>query len=115
MEFADRKLVYIAGPYANPDPVWNTHETIKAADAIQDHGTITAFVPHLTLLWHIVVPHDVGHWYTYDLAVLKRCDALYRLEGKSSGADNEVDFACYSGIPVFTDVDELLKWADPGA
>ena len=110
----ERPLVYIAGPYAHPDPVENTHTAIKVADAIQSTGNITAFVPHLTLLWHMVVPHDENHWYDFDLAFLARCDALLRIPGASKGADNEVLYAEKAAIPVFYSSEDLLTWVNDG-
>lgn len=109
--FDRRPLVYVAGPYAHPDPVANTNRAIGIADDLQEFGDVTCHVPHLTLLWHMVRPHDVEHWYAYDLAVLARCDALLRLDGPSSGADNEVLFAQRHDIPVFTSPAALLLWA----
>ena len=109
--FVDRPLVYIAGPYMHPDPVENTHRAIKTADEIQESGLVTTFVPHLTMLWHMVKPHDVDHWYDYDLAILARSDALYRMPGPSTGADNEVLFAQTRDIPVFYTFADLINWA----
>jgi hypothetical protein len=107
----DRAMVYVAGPYVHPDPVENTNTTIRVAESFEITGVITAIVPHLTLLWHLVAPHDPDHWYDYDLAILKRCDALFRIPGQSTGADNEVAYANDHYIPVFHDSDELIKWA----
>lgn len=111
LSFADRPLVYVAGPYVRPDPVENTHKTIATADRLQESGLVTCVVPHLTLLWHMVKPHEPDHWYTYDFAMLARCDALLRLPGDSTGADNEVAFALERGVSVFHDEDHLLSWA----
>ena len=110
---ADRPLVYVAGPYIRPDPVENTHKTIQVAETLHASGLVTAYVPHLSLLWHLVAPHDAEHWYDYDLAILARCDALLRIPGESTGADNEVKFAQdeHHPIPVFYDIDALLAWA----
>ena len=84
----DRPLVYVAGPYTNPDPIRNTHDAIAWGDRINEDGLATAFVPHLSLLWHIVRPHDdVEYWYEFDLSILARSDALFRFPGASSGAD----------------------------
>ena len=81
--FEDRPLVYVAGPYAHPDPVENTHKTIQVADILNHHGAVTAHVPHLTLMWHLVCPHEIQYWYDYDMAVLRRCDALYRIDRRA--------------------------------
>jgi len=109
--YRDRPLVYIAGPYTKPDPVENTTKVIGLASNLVDEGLITPFVPHLTLLWHLVTPRPLEFWYEYDVATLSRCDALFRMPGESTGADREVVFAREHDIPVFTDLDALRDWA----
>jgi len=94
-----KKLIYIAAPYTHPDPVENTHRVIKVAEDIIRAGHIP-YIPHLNLLWHIVVSHPPEFWYTYDLEILKRCDILLRLDGLSEGADREVKFAENHKIPI---------------
>lgn len=98
--------VYIAGPYTNPDPCINTRNAILAAEEVVKLGH-TPFVPHLTHLWHLISPHDIEFWYEYDFKWLLSCDALLRLPGKSTGADNEVSFADKHNIPVFCSIDAL--------
>jgi hypothetical protein len=109
--FDQRPLVYVAGPYTRPDPVQNTHDVIAFASALVDEGLVTPVVPHLTLLWHLVDPRPLDFWYEYDVAILARCDALFRLPGESTGADKEVDYARAHGLAVFTDHAELNDWA----
>ena len=104
------KYIYIAGPYEKPDPVVNTRNTILVADELLNLGFVP-FVPHLTLLWHMVSPHDVPVWYEYDYEWLKKCDAVLRLEGESKGAHNEVILAASLDIPVFFSVEELVSVA----
>lgn len=104
-------LVYVAAPYTRPDPVENTNRLIRAVNRIADDGVVTPFAPHLTLLWHLVEPRPLEFWYAYDLAVLKRCDAVLRLPGDSTGADREVAFAESRSIPVFLEVNALYRWA----
>jgi len=110
MKFYERPLVYIAGPYTHPDPVVNTRNAIIAGDELQETGLVTCFVPHLSLIQHMVAPHDLDHWYEYDLAMLRRCDALLRLTGESSGADKEMAFARAQQIPVFLNAVSLITW-----
>jgi hypothetical protein len=109
--YVDRPLVYVAGPYTNPDPVENTNLIIRFATDLIDEGLVTPVVPHLTLLWHLVVPRPLEFWYAYDVATLARCDGLFRVEGESHGADREVEFAEDRKIPVFTDRAALNVWA----
>lgn len=103
-------LVYVAGPYTHPDPVENTHKAIKFADFLGQCGCVPV-VPHLTLFWHSVTPKPYDHWLAYDLRILERCDALFRMRGESSGADEEVEHAKACGIPVFTNHVLLGEWA----
>ena len=109
--YKDRPLVYVAGPYTRPDPVENTHRVIELASELVNEGLITPLVPHLTLLWHLVSPRPLDFWYEYDIATLARCDAVFRMEGESEGADREVKFAQEAGLPVFTDLGDLREWA----
>lgn len=95
-----KTLVYVAGPYTNPDPVLNTHVAIDAWAELSEAGYVP-FVPHLNLLIHLVHPRPEDFWYEYDLQFLARCDVLLRLPGESKGADVEAAFARDRGIPVF--------------
>jgi len=95
-----RLLVYIAGPYTNPEPVENTRKAIDAWKVLVDAGYLP-FVPHLTLLVQLVYPHDPDFWYALDIDFLEHCDVLLRLPGESWGADREVEFCKERGIPVF--------------
>ena len=107
---AARPLVYLAGPFSQPDPLHNTHRAIEAAECLLSEGLCTPFVPHLTALWHIVKPHPIDFWYEYDLVLLERCDAVLRLPGESIGADREVRHAIEIGLPVFHEVAVLHSW-----
>jgi hypothetical protein len=109
-----KPLVYVAGPYAHPDPVANTHDTIKVGTRLVEDGHCTPFIPHLTLLWHAIDPHPAEFWYAYDLEILARCDILLRLAGPSIGADVEVREAQRRGIPIVHNVDELYALIDTG-
>lgn len=96
-----KPLVYLAGPYTHPDPVANTRAMILAATELHEAGLCTPFIPHLSMLWHLVTPKPVEFWYNLDLEYLSRCDALLRFPGVSTGADDEARFATETGIPVF--------------
>ncbi len=106
----EKPLVYVAGPFAG-DQSLNTHRAMDVADWMWGTGLIAPVVPHVTLLWDVVKPRPPEQRYDYDLAILARCDALFRMSGTSAGADREVDFAMDSGIPVFKAETQLLEWA----
>ena len=107
----DRPLVYVAGPYTAPDPVANLNATIKLATRLYDSELVVPVVPHLSLLWHLVEPRPVEYWYEYDLHLLRRCDAVLRIQGASQGADREVKEAERLELPVFYNEKSLLDWA----
>jgi hypothetical protein len=94
-------LIYVAGPYTRPDPVENTHRTVKAALALRDDTGCAVLIPHLTLLAHAIEPRDVDYWYEFDLDQIHHCSALWRLDGESTGADREVDHAYAFELPIF--------------
>jgi hypothetical protein len=107
-----RPWIYVAGPYTHPDPVENTHRAIRVGDHLESLGFVP-IIPHLSLLWHMVVPHpDPQFWYDITAEWLKRCDLVYRLKGASKGGDEEVALAMKLGILVLYEDesdDELLK------
>lgn len=98
--------VYVAGPYTSPDPVQNTRTAIEAGDRLWRMGYIP-FVPHLTMTWHLVCPHEYEDWLAYDIEWLKQCSAVLRLPGASNGADKEVELAKGLDMPVFHSIEEL--------
>jgi hypothetical protein len=94
-----KPLAYVAGPYANPDPIVNIRRAVEVGELLVGRG-YAVIVPHLTMLWHLVIPHDPDEWYARDLDLLAHCDVLFRIPGESFGADQEVKFAEANGIPV---------------
>lgn len=101
-------MVYIAGPYTKPDPCENTHKAIALGNEVWAAGYVPV-VPHLTMFWHTITPKPYGAWLAYDLEIMRRCDAVLRMPGESSGADAEVDEAQRLGIPVRFSVG-ALQW-----
>jgi len=68
-------------------------------------------VPHVTWILHAIRPDvPVEAWTDWCLSVLARCDALYRLDGESVGADRELERAKELGIPVFRSIDGIGLW-----
>ena len=100
------KYIYVAGPYSRGDPVVNTRNAILVGDELVKLG-YAPYIPHVSLLWHMVSPHEIDYWYNLDIDWLLRCDGLLRLPGDSSGADNEVKVAQANHIPVFYSLEEL--------
>ncbi len=110
-DFHHRPLVYVAGPYRLPNPAGNVGRAVRLADRLQRTGRVTCVVPHLNILWDTLKEHTPTYWLDYDLALLARCDALFRIPGESPGSDREIEFAQERGIPTFSSETELLYWA----
>ena len=85
-------IVYIAGPYAQPDQAINVRLAIRGAEIVRERGHLP-FVPHLSHLWHLCSPHDRDYWLQMGLEWVDVCDVLYRIPGYSPGADAEVEKA----------------------
>jgi hypothetical protein len=109
--YESKFLVYVAGPYTSPDPAENTSNAIWKANEIQDtFPEVLCLVPHLTHFWHFLSPKPWEHWIAYDLEVLSRCDALFRMEGESKGADIEEEFAISSDLVILKSIEEVRVW-----
>lgn len=106
-----KPLVFISAPYS-AHPAHCTRVAIEAGMDLWATGLVTPLVPHLTLLADLVRPMPVEDWYRYDLELLARCDAVYRLPGDSTGADTETAAARQLNIPVFEHREHLLRWAE---
>ena len=100
--------IYVAGPYTKPDPVVNTRKAIEAGDALMQRG-YAVFIPHLTLFWHLVVPHPWEIWFEHDIEWLSACDAVLLLPGESRGAEGECAWAGRLGIPVYRSFEDLTR------
>jgi hypothetical protein len=80
----------------------------ETANRLADLG-FAPFVPHGTHFWHMLFPRPYEFWLDLDNQFLPFCEAIYRLPGASSGADKEVLRAQQLNIPVFTDIDDLVR------
>lgn len=101
--------VYIASPYTKGDQALNVRKSLEAAEQLRDAGFLP-FTPLLSHFWHVIFPHEYEYWMKMDLEWLAHCDALLRLPGESTGADEEVNYALGIGIPVFFTIQDLVEW-----
>ncbi len=114
--------VYIAGPIStgqdpltinlhNPVVVQRLQNAIEFADRLRFRG-LYPYVPHLTIGWNHYLPRSQEYWMELDLFWLSKCNALFRMPGESSGADQEVTEAEALAIPIFHNERSLYAWAD---
>lgn len=105
------KRVYIAGPFgAREGREDRVKAAIDVADEIRRAG-LFPFVPHLYAHWEAAHPHDYECWMRLCFAWLPQCEAVFRMDGDSPGADREVALAYSLNIPVFLTMHGLLSWA----
>ena len=90
-------LIYISGPIMIGDQFTNLSNAIAAGEMIASTGH-DVVIPHLNCIWHLIFPHEYEFWMEQDLALLARCDAIFRIEGESAGAECEIEFAEEHGI-----------------
>jgi len=103
--------VYIASPYTNGDVAVNVKNQIDITDQLMDLGFIP-FTPLYSHFQHMAHPRSYQEWIEYGKAWVVMCDALYRIPSEliSIGADDEVELAHDYDIPVFYDIDYMVKY-----
>lgn len=105
-----RPRIYVSGPLTSSgDPQENMMKAVDLGRELILLG-FAPFIPHLTL---VVDPHaEIAHniWMEVDLPWVRKANAVFRMPGKSSGADLEVNEAITRGIPVFTTVTEMMDY-----
>ena len=100
--------VYIACP-CTKGVCENVAKSHDAWDQLFDLGFFP-FNPLFTHYQHLRKQRPYQEWTRYDDAWVLRCDAILRLPGESSGADQEVALAEAHGIPVFHKIEDLNRW-----
>jgi hypothetical protein len=99
--------VYIAGPYTEGDQVLNLRRVLQLGEDLVEAG-FTPFLPHLSHFWHLVHPHKKEFWMRWDIEWLKRCEVLFRLPGRSEGAQIEMEIAEKLEIPIVYSIEQLI-------
>jgi hypothetical protein len=100
------KRIYIAGPYSKGNMAYNVKAAMDVANDLINMG-FAPFCPHLSHFLDMNSPQPYEKWLEIDNEYVKVCDAVLRIPGESSGADNEVRLAQSLGIPVYYDIDDL--------
>lgn len=107
------RVVYLAGPFRDPDPavmVARTRAAQRMAVAVAQCGC-APYVPHANLGYAYGLI-DEAEAARFNDAILRRCDAVLLLPGwgESVGARHELDLAKRLGMPVFFSLEELQAW-----
>lgn len=105
--------VYIAGPYTNGNVSENIRTAVEVGEEVANLG-LSPFVPHLYHLWDFISPHNYEYWMSLCLGWVPKCQAVYRIFGKSTGADMECKLAETLGIPVVHTIHQLRLLLEKG-
>lgn len=106
--FERRRLrVYVAGPISKGDTLRNIHRGVEWGAQLFKDG-FAPYVPHfdayMTFSAAAETPGESDDWKSlleWDLEFVSVCDAVFRLQGYSKGADLECEVAESLDIPVF--------------
>jgi hypothetical protein len=117
---ADPLIILVAGPYrsgTNDDPALiarNLDRLEQAAFQVYEAGHIPligewAALPIARQAGSERVGDAIAESYLYPVAhrLLQRCDAVYRIDGASKGADQDVRVARERGLPVYSAIAEI--------
>lgn len=114
-------LIYIAGPYRHVEGGKTVEQNILAArraglQVIQLQLNIFPVIPHLnTAHMELDTPEISDEYFLKGaMEMMQKCDAVLLTEpyayDKSVGTRNEMHNAHYHGIPVFSDIEDLVTW-----
>lgn len=103
------RRVYVAGPFSG-EVMKNTREAVLVGQQIIKRGH-SAYIPHLSAFIDFVDPTSYEETMTQCFVWIEACHALF-LIAPSPGADREVAFCEKKGIPVFTDMNKLVRYLD---
>lgn len=99
--------VFISSPYTLGDQGENVRRQMDWFKKLFNNNYIP-FAPLLYHFQHMVHPLTYEEWMEIDFSMLETCDVVLRLDGESSGADREVEYAKEKGIPVVYSIVELF-------
>ena len=105
------RKIYIASPYSIGSEGYNVRVSLDAANELINEG-YAPYAPLLHHFQHMIHPQGHNTWMELDIEWLSVCDALLRLPGESSGAEQEVEFARSNSIPVFYTINQLTEYYD---
>ncbi|MBB1581744.1 NUDIX hydrolase [Serratia sp. OS31] len=114
------QLILIAGPYRSGTGgdaqriADNLHRLEQAALAVYQRGHVPVIgewlaLPLAAAAGSTQLGDAVSEAFLYPVAhrLIAQCQAIYRLEGTSAGADNDVRLANERGIPVYYRLDDI--------
>ena len=118
-----KPFVYISSPYTKGDSAINVKFQLLIFTQMMDEKIVYPYAPLVSHFVHTTHPRLYEDWIAYDLAILRRMDALITLDAEypdllyieyakdSKGVAIEKQVARASKIPIFSRIDMLYAWA----
>jgi len=113
-------MILIAGPYRSGtgDDPQKMAENLRRLESVSYELFKAGHLPMIgewvaLPVWHTAGGETVGDalydeiFHPTASRLIERCDAVLRLEGASTGADNDVRLARERGIPVYYSLDDV--------
>jgi len=108
-------LVFIAAPYSTPSMSENVHKSAHEFDWMMKNLGDRVIPVSLVVASHmhdLIFPKKYDLWLDHCIDMLKKCDIMYVVPGKSSGKDKEIEIAKSLGIPITYRREELVEYID---
>jgi hypothetical protein len=110
-------LAYIAGRFTGADDI-QVELNIRAAEdaarrVISSTELVACLVPHSIGRYFKQGPGSPAYWYAATMEMCERCDCILMVPGweTSSGSVRERHRMVELGRPIFTEVEDLVRWA----
>ena len=108
----DHKLpiVFVGGPYSQPDPCINVNATAKLLDRLWFDGLVFPVCPMIeSHMQHLLIPRPYEAWLLRCMRFIRFVDAGIFRPGVSSGKAREQGLFKARNIPYFEEADENLS------
>lgn len=106
-------LVFIAAPYSTPSMSENVHRSAHEFDWMMKTLGDKVIPVSLVVASHmhdLIFPKDYDLWLEHCIDMLKKCDIMYVIPGKSSGKEKEIEVAKSLGMPILYSRIDLEKY-----
>lgn len=103
-------IVYVSGPITTGGNVpVNVRRGIEAAVELMDHGFVVICPHEKAFGMEMLSPRSYEEWMQYDFRCIDASDVVYRMPEPSHGGDREVEYARSIGVPVYCDINQLVR------
>lgn len=101
--------VFISSPYTLGNKLHNVLRQVEVAHELMNHGLVPFAPLYAHYQWE-KYPRSMEECLAWGYTWMEGCDCVLRLDGKSTGADMEVELANKLGIKVFYNIEDLFKY-----